>query len=65
MIRELLAEEKHDSILSVLTARFGPVPLHTEKHLRRIKRAKRLQKLLENSATCGTLEDFHEFLLSS
>jgi flagellar biosynthesis/type III secretory pathway protein FliH len=49
---------KMNSLVSVLTARFGKVPVSLEKRITGIKESDRIEKLTFFAATCDSLEAF-------
>jgi hypothetical protein len=63
-IKELHAKVWQESILDVLTARFGSVPQTVRKPLRSVVNEKRLRRLIRFAAQCQDLATFREHLLS-
>jgi hypothetical protein len=64
LIAEQLARTAQDSIVVVLTARFGKVPREMVKRLRVVAKDKELKVLLRFAVSCPDLAVFRERLLS-
>ncbi len=64
LIRELVAEQKHEDILGFLEERFGPIPRDVSDPLRRVEDRKRLMDLVRFAARCSDLDSFRQRLES-
>jgi hypothetical protein len=58
VIQDLLAKAKHQDILNVLQARFGPVPQEVATALRAIDDVEKLVDLVPFAAVCQDLDSF-------
>jgi hypothetical protein len=64
LIKELLAEDRQQAIMEVLTTRFGAVPQKVRKPLRSVVDLKRLTGLIRFAVECPDLEAFRQRLPS-
>lgn len=64
MMAKRAAQTLHKSIVRVLTRRFGPVPDQVAAAVRSHYDEEELQELLEEAASCATLEAFQARLQS-
>jgi hypothetical protein len=64
MLKKMVAAAKHETILTVLKARFGTVPRAVVKHLQPILDDKKLTVLTTLAAKCTDLDTFRDALLA-
>ena len=64
LIKEIVAETKHDDIVRVLGGRFGTIPGELTARLGKITSEKKLNDLLAYSGQCPDLEAFRKRLQS-
>lgn len=61
-IAEGIAEGKVESMMTVLEARFGKIPVSLKKKLNTLRENDRVEKALILAATCNSLKEFQKGL---
>jgi hypothetical protein len=62
LITELIAEARQKDIITVLTRRFGTMPPEVAARVRRVRREKQLDALIEEAAAATNLAAFERHL---